>query len=74
MGIFGMIITSATEIQVLMYDRIVDYYKLVTFRLDELKIYFQSIFMGITMVAPPYKYTRGIFVNKNTFYLGFTGT
>ncbi len=30
--------------------------------------------MRITLVAPDFKYIRGIFVNKNTYYLGFTGT
>lgn len=30
--------------------------------------------MRITAFSPSFKYIRGIFVNKNIYYLGFTGT
>lgn len=51
-----------------------DLFKLATFRLDEKKVYFQSVFMDLTDIAPADKFTRGIFVNKNTYYVGITGT
>ena len=74
MSVFAMIITSATEIQTLLYDRFSDVFKLATFRLDELKIYYQTIFMGLTNISPADKYLRGMFVNKDTYFVGLTGT
>jgi hypothetical protein len=74
MSVFAMIITSATEIQTLMYDRFSDLFQLATFRLDELKIYYQAVFMGLTNISPVDKYLRGMFVNKDTYFVGLTGT
>ena len=65
-----MKITSSIEIQTLVHYSNDDLFKLATFRLDEKKVYFQSVFMDLTNYAPSDKITRGIFVDKNTYYVG----
>ncbi len=69
-----MFIVSPTVVLTLFNDRSANFYiYLTTFRLDTLKIFFKRIFMDFTSFGPPFKFCRGVFVNKDTYFVGSNG-
>lgn len=68
-----MFIVSPTIVQTLFYDRPGNNVFLTTFRLDTLKLLFKNIFMSSTADAPEFKFFRGVFVNKDTYFVGWSG-